>query len=612
MEGGTDVLTFDFNSDANIAFSDSADNFNVFVDGVNEGTFIDIESIEFANGDVVATTDLAISPVFSNSGNDNLSGTDADETLIGGGGDDTLNGGRGNDLVNGGEGTDVLAFDLDSSADLTYIGLPNNFNVFVDGVNEGTFIDIESIEFANGNVIATEDLDFTDVVDSPLVFNSGNDNLGGTDADETLIGGAGDDTLNGGRGNDLVDGGEGTDVLAFDFELNESVTFNGSAGEFNVFVDGVNEGTFLNIESVEFANGDAVSTSDLDFSDVGSSILGLQIEGGANDDRISGSDGNDIINSGDGDDTISSGAGDDTLNGGRGIDILGGGAGTDVLALDFNPGGDITYTGFADNFSISVDGANEGTFISIESIEFANGDVVSTEDLDFTNAIFSQGLQIEGSDGNDIINGGALNDMINGNGGDDTLNGGRGDDTLDGGAGTDTLAFDFNPGGDITYTGSASEFNVFVDGVNEGTFINIESVEFANGDVISTEDLNFDDSDGDSDTDSSVINGTPGEDTLNGTDGNDIINSGDGDDMINGGAGDDTLNGGRGFDIVDGEEGTDVLAFDFELGENITYTGSASEFNVFVDGVNEGTFTNIESVEFANGDVIATQELDFA
>lgn len=41
-------------------------------------------------------------------------------------------------------------------------------------------------------------------------------------------------------------------------------------------------------------------------------------------------------------------------------------------------------------------------------------------------------------------------------------------------------------------------------------------------------------------------------------------------------------------------------------------TGSNSDFNVLVDGINEGTFTNIESIEFANGDVIATQDLDFA
>ena len=45
------------------------------------------------------------------------------------------------------------------------------------------------------------------MTESIFSINTGNDNLGGTDADETLIGGDGDDTLNGGRGNDLVYGG---------------------------------------------------------------------------------------------------------------------------------------------------------------------------------------------------------------------------------------------------------------------------------------------------------------------------------------------------------------------------------------------------------------------
>ena len=75
----------------------------------------------------------------------------------------------------------------------------------------------------------------------------------------------GNDTLNGGRGNDFVDGGEGTDVLSFDSGLSDSLEFSGSASEFNVFVDGVDEGTFINIESVEFTNGDAIATQDLDF-----------------------------------------------------------------------------------------------------------------------------------------------------------------------------------------------------------------------------------------------------------------------------------------------------------------------------------------------------------
>ena len=224
------------------------------------------------------------------------------------------------------------------------------------------------------------------------------------------------------------------------------------------------------------------------------SFEGLQIEGGDGDDRINGSDGSDIINSGDGDDTINSGAGDDTINGGRGNDILDGGAGTDVLSLFALNRGDenIGFVGEPNNFTFFVDGVDEGTFLNIESVRFDNGEVVSTEDLDFTDEIASsQGLQIEGSNGNDIIVGSDGNDILNGNGGDDILDGGKGNDTLDGGDGTDVLVFDFEPSENITYTGSASDFDVLVDGINEGTFTNIESIEFGNGDVIATQDLDF-------------------------------------------------------------------------------------------------------------------------
>ena len=130
---------------------------------------------------------------------------------------------------------------------------------------------------------------------------------------------------------------------------------------------------------------------DLDSTNAIASNGGLQIEGGDGNDRINGSDGNDIINSNDGDDTIDSGAGDDTINGGRGNDILNGGAGTDVLALfDLNRGDEnIGFVGSANNFTFFVDGVDEGTFLNIELVQFDNGEVVSTEDLDFTDAIAS-------------------------------------------------------------------------------------------------------------------------------------------------------------------------------------------------------------------------------
>ena len=214
------------------------------------------------------------------------------------------------------------------------------------------------------------------------------------------------------------------------------------------------------------------------------------------------------------------------------------------------------------------------------------------EELDFTNAIASEGLQIEGSDGDDRINGSDGNDIINsGDGddtissgaGDDTINGGRGLDILDGGAGTDVLAlFDLNRGDEnIGFVGEADNFTFFVDGADEGTFLNIEAVEFDNGELVSTQELDF--------TNAIASEGLQ-------------IEGSDGQDTLNGGESDDTLNGSAG----------DVLAFGLEPSKNITYVCSANDFNVLVDSINEGTFTNIESIKFADGDLIATQNIDFA
>ena len=258
-------------------------------------------------------------------------------------------------------------------------------------------------DHSNISITSTEELQIEGSDGNDRINGSdGNDIINSGNGDDTIDSGAGDDTINGGRGLDILNGGAGTDVLAL-FDLNrgdENIGFIGEADNFTFLVDGADEGTFLNIESVKFDNGEVVSTADLDFTDAVASSERLQIEGSDGNDRINGSDGNDIINSGNGDDTIDSGAGDDTINGGRGLDILNGGAGTDVLALfDLNRGDEnIGFIGEADNFTFLVDGADEGTFLNIESVRFDNGEVVSTADLDFTDAIASSNSENDTSD----------------------------------------------------------------------------------------------------------------------------------------------------------------------------------------------------------------------
>ena len=136
-----------------------------------------------------------------------------------------------------------------------------------------------------------------DVAKTRFPGTSGDDELIGTDADESFEALAGNDLVAGGLGNDLIEGGDGDDVLRGD--LNNRRPQNNAPG--------------------------------------GNDI----IFGGEGNDRISGKAGNDILSGDAGDDQIWGDAGDDLLQGGLGNDTLVGGEGSDTFALAASAGTDI-------------------------------------------------------------------------------------------------------------------------------------------------------------------------------------------------------------------------------------------------------------------------------
>jgi Ca2+-binding RTX toxin-like protein len=126
-----------------------------------------------------------------------------------------------------------------------------------------------------------------------------------------------------------------------------------------------------------------------------------------------------------------------------------------------------------------------------------------------------------GTDGDDMLTGGAAgddiaggegNDVLSGQGGDDCVEGENGNDTVNGGENADTLK-----GGDNSDT------------VNGG------------------------------DGNDSAVNGGDGNDTLDGGDGNDEIGGGNGSDEAEGGTNKDTITGGDKGDTLAGEDGDDTL-----------------------------------------------------
>ncbi|MFK7869877.1 MAG: calcium-binding protein [Roseobacter sp.] len=208
---------------------------------------------------------------------------------------------------------------------------------------------------------------------------------------------------------------------------------------------------------------------------------------------------------------------------------------------------------------------------------------------------------INGLDGNDLLIGKAGTDSINGGAGDDTLLGNRGDDALRGGAGTDVLfgdegsdryLFGLGWGDDVIFNAPAFDSVGDVDAIEFDTDIlpedisvsrqardiilthvngdtitlarfdftsgnRIDEVRFENGTVWTAADL-IDMSNPGTEGDD-VIEGTSGDDILNGLGGEDLVTGNDGDDIVDGGDDDDTIFGQDGNDTLRGGSGDDTI-----------------------------------------------------
>ncbi|NJK39798.1 MAG: DUF4394 domain-containing protein [Oscillatoriales cyanobacterium RM2_1_1] len=165
-----------------------------------------------------------------------------------------------------------------------------------------------------------------------------NDNeVVGTDGNDSLAGGAGNDTVAGGLGDDSITGGTGNDLL----------------------------------------RGDR-NTRDAQIGEPGGNDT---IMGGAGEDRIGGKAGNDMLFGGDGNDRIWGDEGDDLIRGGLGNDQLWGGtgmdgAGSDTFVLALGEGTDRIM-----DFEVGIDfiGLTGGlTFADLTLTASANGTLIQS------------------------------------------------------------------------------------------------------------------------------------------------------------------------------------------------------------------------------------------
>ena len=293
----------------------------------------------------------------------------------------------------------------------------------------------------------------------------GDDNITGTQDNDTINGGAGDDRIDALGGNDVIDGGTGNDFIDGGFGND---TINGGDGDDRLF---------------------SFSGTDTIIGGIGNDEIIVQNSnfGGETNSSVDAGEGNDTVSyaatgvNG----SVNLGAGNDTLNlaleGNGNRMTLGTGADVVVFTtLAFNGSGETVFTDFATgnsgdridfsrimqfnlfnydrvsnpfgtgHFRLVADGADtlltlhpNPDFGPTHTVRFLNVAPSAFTAFNFTglnpNGVSTNGPPINGTPGNDTLDGTNLGETISGFGGDDVINAGGGDDTLIGGAGADTL-----------------------------------------------------------------------------------------------------------------------------------------------------------------------------
>ena len=480
-----------------------------------------------------------------------ISGTDSNDVINGNYEDNFINGGKGNDTLYGGYGNDTYVFARGDGDDTIYdmagedkikfkegiapgdisfkreldkliISIKGDGKIINDSIAIQNFFSVNpeignntvrTIIFADGTVY-----DFNKILElTPLSPTDKDDKLYLTDGNDTFDVGLGNDEIWGGNGDDIINGGEGNDTLY----------------------------------------------------------------GNNGNDTIIGGKGNDILDGGYGDDTytFNKGDGNDIIADCGGINTLQFGEGISRSDLEFNA------INFGSDLKISFKSTPHDSVIinriSIKNIKFANGEILKLSDID--------NIKIMGTEGNDliragintphIIEGGDGNDTIRGNYYTKSINGGKGDDKLEGGDGDDIYIFNKGDGNDtivdwqgnniIKFTQGISKEDLLVKHDSNGqirlsfknniansvtlTSTNISSIEFANGDKLTHEEIKRLFLTGD-DTDNTIRGDYIGDNILIGNRGNDILIGGCQNDVY-------IFNKGDGVDTIIDNSGSDTIKF---------------------------------------------------
>ena len=464
---------------------------------------------------------------------DVISGLEGDDSLYGSAGNDSLVGGDGDDTIYGQDGNDIL-----DGRGALFPAAQNDGDFMVGGTGDDLYLfgRYSSTDRIWDNYGATTSGGFdTIVLDADIMPEDVTVKRGGT----------------------------GTTLLLY---LNNAPVQLWVDEYFKN--DGYNQNS---IEQILFSSNGTV----WDIETIKAKVL-IPTEGS---DLLFGYSTNDVINSLGGNDGIRGGEGDDILDGGPGNDGLFGEGGNDtylfsrgwgqdtIVNYEFDTPGSIDTLKFAPDILpsqitvsrdssylvLTITGTSDevrirdyffGNQAVVERLEFADG-TVWTEDT------IAAMFPLNGTAGNDTLQGFALSEYINGLGGDDVLRGGDGNDTMDGGTGVDLILGE--GGNDILYAG-------YLDGVSDRLYGGI-----GNDVLVSSGDKNPEYLYGESGND--IYLGGAGRDWMEDISGSNLLYGGDNIDDMWGGNNNDLYIGGGATDFIDGDRdnngitGQDILFF---------------------------------------------------
>ncbi|UAA38395.1 putative Ig domain-containing protein [Paraneptunicella aestuarii] len=465
-----------------------------------------------------------------------------------------------------------------------------------------------------------------------------------------LTGGTGDDTFyfNLGDGHQTLSDDGGVDTLVFGAGITKDViTFVANQDKLIINISATDSITVENwvqnglpaIESIQFDNGDILSSSDIlqrlqltatdgdDTVDVSNLARNLSYTGGIGNDTIYSGTGNDrfYFNLGDGHDVIS-----DT----SGIELLFFGEGITTDDITFSVSGDDLVITLSANDSITFKNWIQEGKIALEGISFNDGSYISDKRI-------GQILRIQGTDGDDILDYSHANTELH-------YVGGKGNDTIHGGTDLDKFHFNVGDGHDVitdlggidiiyfgtginkdalTFTVDANDLVIHISATDSITVkdwlqdgkVRIEGLSFADGGYFSdraiSQRVQFVVTDGDD-----VIDLSHAQTDLNHT-------AGKGNDTIHGGSSFDHyyFNVSDGHDVISDAGGSDVIHFGTGINKDaLTFNVDANDLVIHISATDSITVKDwlqdgkvrIEGLSFADGgyftDRSISQRVQFA